>query len=348
MLQRLTLLLAAASICAGAAATEYLVVVPVKGRTEAHPVAPDTPAISVSLSAGSLPAATVTSAYHYDLKDFLRVTGDAALDLTQAQWSVVSPLPSGLTLSSAGHLAGSPSATGQINIQANVSYKNNQASQIYTLAVKRLEYLLDFEKGWTSSAGTGASTESTLSLNGAVMHDGAVSLLSTPADITAAGRAEFPAAPSMQFGTGDFTFEAWGYRTGTNGSSSGGIATLVGDTPLELLVDDVFIAGGGVAAFPGFSIAGVSYGTTAVTVPLNQWMKYSLVRRSGQLRFYVNDTQVPIATYSPSAPNNYLDGPVSELPMTAAVYPTGLWVANRGAYTRQWLGYIDSVRISLD
>jgi len=342
------LLLAAVLACANASASDYLLVVPVKGRAAAPAAAPKPDNISVSLSAGALPAGMVAMAYSYSLADRLLVTGDPALALEQAQWSAAGPLPGGLSLSASGVLTGTPTSAGPTSIQATVSYKSKSASQTFSLAIDRLVYQLGFEQGWASSDGTGVANTPTITLSSAVVKDGATSLRSAPTGTTAPGRVEYPAGAGMQFGTGDFTFEAWAYRTAANADASAGIASLIADKTVQLLVDDVVPQGGAAIAYPAFDIGGVSYGTKAVAVPLNQWMKYTLVRRSGKVRFYVNDVLMPISTYSPSAPNNYTDATVTELSVPAAINPTGLWVANRGTLNRQWRGYVDGLRISPD
>lgn len=339
----LPLLLAAA--CLTASASNYYVVVPVKGRT-ATPTNPDN--ISVVLTPGTLPAAVASRAYRADLKDHLLVTGDSDLNPSLAQWSSGS-LPQGMSLSSDGVLAGTPVVAGQYGIQANVAYKGKQANSTFSLFISRLPYQLGFEQGLASSESVGVPNVATLSLSTEVAEAGTTSLLSTATGNADTGSVQYPATAGLQLGTGDFTIEAWGYRTATNGSYSAGMIALTGDVPVELTVDDVVPPSGPVMAYPAFTLGnGRYYGTTAFVVPLNQWVKYSLVRRSGLVRFYVNGVQMPIATYNGSLPNSYTDAAVSELSFPDAVNATGLLVANRVTASRQWKGYIDGIRVSAD
>jgi len=337
------LVLALASAFASAAA--YYLVLPVKGKVAAP--APEAK-IDVRLNPGTLPAALTWKSYRARLPDYLLVTGDPALDPAAATWSAAG-LPQGLSLLDTGEVSGTPTQPGTANLQVQVTYKGKTAAQSYALQVSRLDYVIGFNGTWESADGTGVPSAGTLSLSSAVSREGGGSLFSAPAGTADTAQVAYPASPAMQLGAGDFTFEAWGYRTATNGANSAGIATLVAPNQVQLLVDDAPVAAGTPAvAYPSFTIAGGTYGSKAYQVPLNQWVKYSLVRRAGLVRFYVNDVQQPISTYQPSAPNEFTDTTVSELRVTEAINPTGLLVANRGTLARQWRGYIDAVRVTRD
>ena len=116
-----------------AVAVEYYVVVPVKGRTAPTPVE----TISVSLSAATLTAARVGKAYTYNLKDHLQVTGDPALDLSQATLATTDALPQGLSLASDGVLSGTPTVKNEAGsiYQVTATYKTKTGQNAYTIVV---------------------------------------------------------------------------------------------------------------------------------------------------------------------------------------------------------------------
>ncbi|KVP96587.1 hypothetical protein WJ97_11930 [Burkholderia ubonensis] len=116
-----------------AAATEFLVVVPVKGKRGPGPD------IQVTLSAATLPAAKVGSAYSYDLKPHLLVTGDSSLDLTKSTWAATSAsqLPAGLSLDASGLISGKPNTMNEAGASFEVvsTYKNKTGRQVYVIRV---------------------------------------------------------------------------------------------------------------------------------------------------------------------------------------------------------------------
>ena len=97
-------------------------------------------AIQVTLAAASAPDAVVGVAYSYDLKPLLSVTGDSAYTGSGVTWSVVSnTLPAGLSLTSDGRIAGTPTAAGAGSVTARASYKGingQQAYQVVSLAIQ--------------------------------------------------------------------------------------------------------------------------------------------------------------------------------------------------------------------
>ncbi len=109
-------------------AADYFVVVPVKGRTAAAPAE----SISVSLNPYTLPSAQEGSAYSFDLKPLLTVTGDNAYTGAGVTWSVVSSsLPAGLYLTADGFIGGTPTSAGSGNITVRASYKTKAGEQTY-------------------------------------------------------------------------------------------------------------------------------------------------------------------------------------------------------------------------
>ncbi len=112
-------------------AAEYYVVVPVKGK--AAPAAQ----ITVALSPAALPPATVGTAYSYNLRDHLLVTGDKSLDINQASLTTADALPAGLTLAATGVLAGTPTVKSEAgsSFQVRATYKSKTGQQTYTIVV---------------------------------------------------------------------------------------------------------------------------------------------------------------------------------------------------------------------
>lgn len=122
----LSLLLALAG--ASAFAADYYLVVPVKGRTSTDPYA----AIKVALNAYTLPGAEVGTAYSFDLKPLLAVSGDANFDASQVTWSLDgTTLPAGLSLNADGTLSGTPASAGTTNFSVRATYKTKSGVQSY-------------------------------------------------------------------------------------------------------------------------------------------------------------------------------------------------------------------------
>ncbi len=119
-----------AALSFSAAALDYFVVVPVKGRTAttAQPV------ISVTLYTYSVPGAQEGVSYTFNLKPLLSVTGDGAYTGAGVTWSVVSStLPAGLALTADGFISGTPTASGTGAITVRATYKDKNGEQTYTV-----------------------------------------------------------------------------------------------------------------------------------------------------------------------------------------------------------------------
>lgn len=100
--------------------------------------------ISISLSSTALPAATKNSAYSFDLKQRLTITGDSTPTPSQSTWEAVSSLPTGITLSSAGVLSGTPTVVGSSTISVEATYKSKTAQQTYSFNVGNVAPTLDY------------------------------------------------------------------------------------------------------------------------------------------------------------------------------------------------------------
>jgi hypothetical protein len=139
----------AALVCSGALATEYYVVVPVKGRAAAAP------AIAISLNSAVLPNAEVGEPYTYDLKPLLTVTGDSGYTGAGVVWAAVgTSLPPGLSLSAAGTISGIPSVPATVSLAVRASYKGSVGEQTFQLTTAVMPNLKIVSATYGGNAGT--------------------------------------------------------------------------------------------------------------------------------------------------------------------------------------------------
>ncbi len=186
------------AICSASHASEYFVVVPVKGKTE-----PTVSSISVSLQAATLPEGVVGVPYSYSLLSSLYIHGDPSLNTALASFSTSSSLPSGLALSESGAIQGTPtvkSLTGS-PVQVTVTYKNNQSQQTYTIFVKGAP----FDSRWQSSAVATVNADGTATVNAALSSVLTVSALPSSGkwywEITADGAPTYAGYPVVGVGS---------------------------------------------------------------------------------------------------------------------------------------------------
>ncbi|MDN8078869.1 putative Ig domain-containing protein [Burkholderia multivorans] len=94
-------------------------------------------AINVGLASGTPPQGVVGSAYSYDLKPLLSVTGDPGYPgAGPVTWSVVAGgLPAGLSLSSTGVISGTPTAASNGPVTVQAAYRGLSGQQTYQLFV---------------------------------------------------------------------------------------------------------------------------------------------------------------------------------------------------------------------
>jgi hypothetical protein len=98
-------------------------------------------AIAVSLGSATLPDGTQSSAYSYDLKPRLTVSGDAAYSGSGVTWSVVGgSLPTGLSLGADGVISGTPSAGSSSTFTVQAAYKTKTGQRSYQLFVAKLGF----------------------------------------------------------------------------------------------------------------------------------------------------------------------------------------------------------------
>lgn len=127
-----TLALACAALTGSgmAAASDYYIVTPVRGKTVSAS------AVTVSLRAYALPDAVAGMPYAgFDFKTVLQVTGDPSYTGSGVAWSIPSgSLPSGVSFSG-GQLTGTPSVAGTSNFTAKATYRGKSAQADYSLVV---------------------------------------------------------------------------------------------------------------------------------------------------------------------------------------------------------------------
>jgi hypothetical protein len=94
-------------------------------------------AITVGLQSATLPDAMQGTAYSYDLKTLLSISGDAAYSTgTGVSWSVTSgALPAGLSLGANGVITGSATAEGTFPFTVQAVYKSKSGTQAYQVVV---------------------------------------------------------------------------------------------------------------------------------------------------------------------------------------------------------------------
>lgn len=95
-------------------------------------------AITVSLTSATLPSGKFGTAYSFDFKPYLAVTGDAAYSGSGVTWSVASgTLPAGLSLnSSTGVLSGTPStSTAGSSFTVQAAYKTKSGQTAYSVVI---------------------------------------------------------------------------------------------------------------------------------------------------------------------------------------------------------------------
>ncbi len=133
-------LLALSSICFSAMASDFLVVVPVKGRTGAKSYEN----IAVNLNQYTLPQAVVGIPYTTDLSSLVTITGDPAYTGSGVIWTTVSStLPAGLVLNSNGLITGTPTAAGTGSILARATYKTKSGERSYDVQALNITVTLD-------------------------------------------------------------------------------------------------------------------------------------------------------------------------------------------------------------
>lgn len=200
-----------ATLSLTATAADYYVVTALPGKTVSAS------AIQVSLSPSSLPAAEVGTAYQYDFKTNLQVTGDPGYTGYGLKWSVVSgSLPGGLTLNAdTGVLSGAPSAEGSYGFTVQASYKTKTGSSSFQVAVATITVSLASATPTSGKVGQAYSYDFKPLFS--VAHDGTyagsgvtwdVTSGSLPAGVTLNSSSGTVAGTPSASGTSNFTLRA--------------------------------------------------------------------------------------------------------------------------------------------
>lgn len=201
----LSALLALASL--SAFASDFYVVVPVKGRVA------NQPAITLTLNSATLPTGMATRPYAgFAFSSALQVVGDSAYTGSGVAWSVTNgTLPAGLTLSATGDLSGTPTeVVTNRAVEVQAVYKGVAASKQYSLTIAPFDgdpdwqsvvSFMKFDISWADLKGLAATASGSATLtSGAKFGTGAASFGS------AAGAVVLPRGP-FQFGSANFTVE---------------------------------------------------------------------------------------------------------------------------------------------
>jgi len=163
--------------------------------------------ITVSLASAALPQAQVGSAYSYDLKPLLTVSGDSAYNGSGITWSVVSnTLPSGLNLTTAGVIAGTPTASTTGSITARATYRNVNGQQSYSITAIPAYTYAWANSSWSIPAACGSTTE-TRSV-WCLRSDG-----TTVADASCSGSKPATSAATTDYSACTYSWQATGWAT---------------------------------------------------------------------------------------------------------------------------------------
>ncbi len=300
-------------------ATDYFVVVPVKGRTAS--AQQQQPVIAVTLQTATLPSAEVGKAYSYNLATNLLVTGDASLDLSLATLATADTLPAGLTLASTGVLAGTPTtASAGTSFQVLATYKGKTGQQAYTLVVSpkkdpsfsAVTLLLHADGADASTVVTDSSgTPKTGVVAGAAKLSTAQYKFGTSSFTLSSGDSiQFPANAAFDMTAGDFTAEAWVRPSATgatqrimlpqNGGSTNGNYSYILELDSSLQFRGNVVYGGGAGQN--------TFVPSGITLAAGTWNHVALVRSGTTYRAYVNGvggTATTIGTINSTGATTY-------------------------------------------
>lgn len=107
--------------------------------------------VVVSLAAASLPQATQNSAYSYDFKPLVSVSGDPAYTSSAVSFRMAtgSYAPAGMSLNTSGVLSGYPSTVATHSVNVVAQYRGFESTRAYSFNVKSASF--DFYKSITST-----------------------------------------------------------------------------------------------------------------------------------------------------------------------------------------------------
>lgn len=182
--------------------------------------------------------------------------------------------------------------------------------------------LFHFDGDFTDSSATGGTWSGTVAYSSSVKKFGSHSLSPNGGYMSRSSSA-------YNWGTGDFTIEAWVYPTASTGiygiyaTSGGADANPKFVVHLDALQPKVHISN-----LSGITNAWLSAGTT---VPLNQWSHIAIVRSSETASWYINGTRTATASESAN--------------ITFSGQPTYIGYGGE-PYFASFAGYIDELRLS--
>jgi hypothetical protein len=144
--------------------------------------------IAVSLSSATPIQGTVGSAYSYDLKPLLSVTGDSGYAASSVTWSLASGnLPAGLSLGSNGVISGTPTTSTTATFQIMAAYRSSSGQQTYQLFVANMP------------------ANGTLSVTALTYPGQAINTTSTAQSVTMTNTGGLPLTVSSVTGSGPYT-----------------------------------------------------------------------------------------------------------------------------------------------
>lgn len=187
--------------------------------------------------------------------------------------------------------------------------------------------------GHTASSAGGASIQSSVKQHGA----GSLLLNGTDQYVT------IPNHASFQFGSGDFTIEAWVYQTATAGSDAADrhpiVSRMDGSTNRSFHVGIVESSGQQKLQF-SYTTDGESGTSGQYTfdcdVTINAWHNVAIVREGSNLYGFLNGTSLSSSTAGAGAISS----------KTIFVGTSPLTIGHRGLSDQYFQGYIDDVRVT--
>lgn len=307
--------------------------------------------ITVALNAGQPGDAIVGSAYFYDLKPKVSVSGDPSYASSGLTWETLSStLPAGLTLQADGTIRGTPTAAGTGSLTARVSYKGVTGEKVYqVIAVSVTSALaLSFDGTSGSTTFTDSSGKYTVTANGAAKLTNLSSVsggASLWLDGTANTQVNIPAT-AMPRGFEDFTIEGWIYLLGASSGDGAPVlsqyawydntnSSMILQIHPSRTLSFAFTNNNSSSAY--LSQYQVGGNGAAAPITLAQWTHFALVRAGGTFTLYVQGQPVVIASHATGAS-------FSVNPSTRSAV-LGYHPAVAGGTPSRLKAYLDNVRI---
>lgn len=119
--------------------------------------------IGVSLATATPPTGKVGTAYSFNLRNYLTVTGDSGYNVADVRWALTSgALPEGVSLNTTtGLVSGTPSAAASKSVTFRASYKGVYGSRAYNFTITAAEdysgICFSHNGAWTNACKTAAT-----------------------------------------------------------------------------------------------------------------------------------------------------------------------------------------------